>query len=278
MDARMVWGQFPSLLEYHKEHKCLQGDISLHWHNVYEFEIVLSGCGEMICNGKTWQLRRGMVCLLSPADFHEYRNCRDVSLINVQFSESGIGYEILSSYLQQKNAVIYADEKALQELTGLCALLDGSTGGPYRNSYDKKLLECGMLLFLSKSNDPTQPPEAVSPIHKAVLYVDSHFRENPKMSEVAALFYLNETYFCRLFRKTTGVSYKTYLRDKKLKASLSLLRYTRLPVAQIAGRCGYDTVSHFNREFKSVYAVPPMVFRKQATGNATDQTARPPEF
>jgi hypothetical protein len=75
MDARMVSRQFQNLLEYQKEQKYIQGDISLHWHNIYEFEIVLSGSGEMICNGKTWQLRRGMVCLLSPADFHEYRDC-----------------------------------------------------------------------------------------------------------------------------------------------------------------------------------------------------------
>jgi AraC family L-rhamnose operon transcriptional activator RhaR/AraC family L-rhamnose operon regulatory protein RhaS len=263
MDARMVSRQFQNLLEYQKEQKYIQGDISLHWHNIYEFEIVLSGSGEMICNGKTWQLCRGMVCLLSPADFHEYRDCRDVSLLNLQFSENGIGYEILSSFLQQKTAVIYADEKSLQAFVTLCELLDGSACGPYRGSCDRKLLECAILLFLNQCTAKTQPPEAVSPIQKAILYVDSHFRENPPMAEVAALFYLNETYFCRLFRKTTGFSYKTYLRQRKLNASLSLLRYTRLPVAQIAGRCGYDTVSHFNREFKSAYGIAPTTFRKQ---------------
>ena len=259
----MVAGQFHSLREYKKETKCIQGDISLHWHNVYEFDIVLSGSGEMICNGQTWQIRRGLVSLLSPADFHEYRDCSDVSIVNVQFSEKGIGYEILSSYLQQKTALIYANEQALQDLITICALLDGNTTGSHRDLYDKKLLECAMLLFLNQSAEQMQRQEVVAPIHKAVMYVDSHFRENPQMGDVAAMFYLNETYFSRLFKKTTGVNYKTYLRQRKLNACLSLLRYTRLPVAQIASRCGYDTVSHFNREFKSEYGLAPTVYRKQ---------------
>jgi len=263
MGVRMVSGRFPSFREYEKKHKCVQGDISVHWHNVYEFDIILSGSGEMVCNGRTWELHRGMVCLLSPADFHEYRNCEDVSLINIQFREDGIGYATLGSYLQQKTSVIYAEEEALQEITALCALLDNSKEGAYRNRYDKKLLECAMLVFLSQCTGKTQPQEAEAPIHKAIMYVDNHFRENPKMRDVAEMFYLNENYFCRLFKKTVGVSYKVYLREKKLEACASLLRYTQLPVAQIAGRCGYDTISHFNREFKSVYGVAPAAFRKQ---------------
>lgn len=264
MDARMVSGRFQSLLEYQQKRKCLQGNISLHWHNVYEIEIVLSGSGEMVCNGKVWQVCRGMVCLLSPADFHEYRNCSDVSLINIQFSENGIAYEILNGFLQQKTSVIYADEKLLGELSALCELLDGSAGGAYRSCCDKKLLECVMLLFLDRCVDQMQQPqETADPIHKAIMYVDSHFRENPPMREVAAMFYLNETYFCRAFKKTAGLSYKSYLRQKKLSACVSLLRYTRLPVAQIAGRCGYDTVSHFNREFKNEFGLAPAAFRKQ---------------
>lgn len=262
MDARMVAGQFLSLQEYKKEQKCLQGDISLHWHNIYEFDIILSGTGEVICNGQLFQLRPGLVCLLSPADFHEYCNCRDVSLINLQFRENEISYEVLSSYLQQKTRAVYTEEKALQALITLCDLL-GGTGGSHRGCYDKRLLECAMLLFLDQGTEKTQQPETVASIHKAIMYVDSHFWENPRMGDVAAMFYLNETYFCRLFKKTAGVSYKTYLRQRKLKACLSMLRYTQLPVAQIAGRCGYDTVSHFNREFKSEYGLAPTAYRKQ---------------
>lgn len=263
MDARMVSGHFQSLKEYEQKYKRVQGDISLHWHNVYEFDIILSGSGEMICNGHLWSLRRGMVCLLTPSDFHQYRDCRDVSLINIQFSEDGIGYETLSSYLQQKTSIIYMDEEALQKMYALCALLDSSLEGTYYNRYGKKLLECAMLVFLSQCTGKIQPQEVASPIQKAVMYVDSHFRENPSMGHVAAMFYLNENYFCRLFKKTVGISYKAYLRQKKLEASTSLLRYTKLPITQIASRCGYDTISHFNREFKNVYGESPTAFRRQ---------------
>jgi len=68
----------------------------------------------------------------------------------------------------------------------------------------------------------------------------------------------------RLFKKTTGKSYKAYIKDLKLEYASSLLRATSLPIIEIAGHCGYATLSHFNREFKTRYGVPPTHFRKKA--------------
>ena len=40
------------------------------------------------------------------------------------------------------------------------------------------------------------------------------------------------------------------------------LRATDRPVAQIAGECGFETLSHFNQQFKLRYGVSPREFRR----------------
>lgn len=259
METRMVAGCFKTPSEFTKAHKRCGGDITLHWHNVYEFDIVLSGNGETVCNGRKWELRRGMISLLSPRDFHEYKNCTDVRLINIQFSEKDISYQTLSRFLSQQTNVIYAEEAALQLMESLSNLLGSSTAG-----YDKKLLECMILEYLNGCTKTQTSPNKTSPIQKAVMYVNSHFRENPPMREVAKMFFLNESYFCRLFKNTVGMSYKAYIKKLKLEYSLSLIQSTDLSVTEIAGYCGYETQSHFNREFKKAFQMSPTAFRKQA--------------
>lgn len=263
MGIRMVSGKPQQTGSCQSIRKQICGDISLHWHDVYEFDIILDGTGETVCNNIRKPLRRGMISLLSPKDYHEYRNCNKVQLINIQFREGGISYDTLHSFLTQQTHVVYADEAATERILQLWTLMTENAAGDFHAAYQQKLLECMILAFLNCCTKGESGCVAATPIQNAVMYINSHFRENPKMTDVAAMFFLNDSYFCRLFKKATGKSYKAYIKDLKLEYGMSLLRSTGLPVTDIAGHCGYATLSHFNREFKARYGMPPTHFRTQ---------------
>lgn len=264
MGIRMVAGNQNAVGKCQSVYKQVCGNISLHWHDVYEFDIVLSGTGETVCNNTRIPLRRGMINLLSPKDFHEYRNCKDVQLINIQFRETDISQDTLHSFLTQPSRIVFVDEVTLEKLLQLYSLMTAGAEGAFHAAYERNLLACMILLFLNDCPQGKSRSVVTTPIQNAIMYVGSHFRENPKMADVAAIFYLNESYFCRLFKKTTGKSYKAYIKDLKLEYGVSLLRSTELPVTEIAGHCGYATPSHFNREFKAHYGMSPTHFRKKA--------------
>jgi len=263
MGIRMVAGKQNAAGNCQSAYKQICGDISLHWHDVYEFDIVLSGTGETVCNNTRAPLRRGMVNLLSPNDYHEYRSCKDVQLINIQFRETNIFQDTLHSFLTQPSRIVFVTEVTLEKLLQLHSLMTAGAEGAFHAAYEQNLLTCMILIFLNDCAQGKIGSAVTTPIQNAIMYVGSHFRENPKMADVAAMFYLNESYFCRLFKKTTGKSYKAYIRDLKLEYGMSLLCSTRLPVTDIATHCGYATPSHFNREFKTRYDVPPTHFRKR---------------
>ena len=264
MDIRMVSGKQNRASNCQSVYKQICGDISLHWHDVYEFDIVLNGTGETVCNNTRAPLRRGMVNLLSPNDYHEYRNCKDVQLLNIQFRENNICRDTLHSFLSQSSRTVFVTEVTLEKLLQLHSLISSGAEGVFYAAYEQNLLACMILIFLNDCAQGKVRSTVTTPIQNAIMYVGSHFQENPKMADVAAMVYLNESYFCRLFKKTTGKSYKTYIKELKLEYSLSLLHSTVLPITDIATHCGYATPSHFNREFKARYGVPPTHFRKKA--------------
>ena len=49
-------------------------DNDLHWHEYYELEYILDGEAVEIVNGVSYSVGPGTVTLLSPVDFHAYKN------------------------------------------------------------------------------------------------------------------------------------------------------------------------------------------------------------
>ena len=55
----------------------------LHSHNFYEMELVLSGGGEQILNGTSYEMKRGSLSILTPADFHEFSCFGEIEILGV---------------------------------------------------------------------------------------------------------------------------------------------------------------------------------------------------
>ena len=128
----------------------------------------------------------------------------------------------------------------------------------------KRLLE-SLLLLLAESPTSTVPKGKgkYSDVGRALVYIHEHFKENPPLSEVAALLHLNERYFCKKFKEYTKKSYKSYLRQRKLLYARQLLLSTNLSLIEISERSGYGSQSHFNREFKEYFGKSPSAVRKE---------------
>jgi AraC-like DNA-binding protein len=66
----------------------------------------------------------------------------------------------------------------------------------------------------------------------------------------------------RLFRQHYGLSFQAYLQKLRLEKAAELLRVTRLPVARIAKRVGYNDVSRFGQHFKRRFQCTPVEHRR----------------
>ena len=105
--------------------------------------------------------------------------------------------------------------------------------------------------------------QAKRPIQKYINYIDMNFG-NPELSmnEIASFGNISEVYLRKLFRKYLQISPKQYLINLRISKSKELLESTDFSVEQISQICGYTTVYHFCRSFKSVCNCTPSEYRK----------------
>ena len=97
----------------------------------------------------------------------------------------------------------------------------------------------------------------------AIDYVTEHYHE-PELSrqQIAEKAFITEKYLSSLFKKETGVNLVTYINKYRIDKSIDLLKTTRLTIAEIAFKIGYNSLQNFNKNFKSITGKTPSDFRK----------------
>ena len=106
---------------------------------------------------------------------------------------------------------------------------------------------------------PSLPRGAMSRVRD---YVWGHLGNPITLAELSAAAGLSPYYFCRVFRRTTGQSPNAYVIAQRLAHGAHLLRHTRLSIAQVAGRVGYNNERHFARLFRRRFGCSPAVWVK----------------
>ena len=74
-------------------------------------------------------------------------------------------------------------------------------------------------------------------------------------------FYINKYYLTRIFKEYYGVSVNSYLQQLRITQAKQLLRFTNLPVEQIAAQCGIPDLQLFLPGIRKVEGVSPGQFR-----------------
>lgn len=133
------------------------------------------------------------------------------------------------------------------------SLANGSRAGCMSLLYD-------LLGSIAQENAPGQ--ELLAP---ALTYLQAHF-DRPELSNaaLAAQVGVSEVYFRRLFRQCYGISPKQYVIRFRLNHAKQLLVGDRISVAETAERCGFSSVYHFCRAFRSSTGMTPTEYRRQS--------------
>lgn len=99
-------------------------------------------------------------------------------------------------------------------------------------------------------------------VEKAEEYIRSNYENNMTLCSVANLYFINEKYLGRVFKKETGKTFHEYLTDVRLEKSIQLLK-NRHSVITISHMCGFMNVTYFNRCFKKKYGISPGEYRNK---------------
>ncbi|MDR3592103.1 MAG: helix-turn-helix domain-containing protein [Negativicutes bacterium] len=119
------------------------------------------------------------------------------------------------------------------------------------------------LHYYCESITPLFEKETTAEIKKAVQYVNYHYKENIKLTDVANHVHLNPSYFSFLFKKGTGAGFIDYVLDLRIEESKDLLVNTEKSINEIAVAVGFTSQSYFARIFKQRTGRTPGVYRQK---------------
>lgn len=100
-------------------------------------------------------------------------------------------------------------------------------------------------------------------VKKALDYIDSKYREDFKLNDVADYLNINKSYFCSILKKETGFTFTQYLNNIRIEKSKYLLVNENYSVMDIALSVGFNNQNYYNIIFKKLNNVTPLEYRNQ---------------
>jgi len=108
----------------------------------------------------------------------------------------------------------------------------------------------------------TEPPV----IARAKEYIIEHQAEDLSLGQVAKAVNTSTFYFCKMFKKVTGINFTDYLSRVRIEKSKNLLLNPNLRISEIAFEVGFQSLTHFNRVFKKILGQSPTQYRSHLLG------------
>lgn len=94
-------------------------------------------------------------------------------------------------------------------------------------------------------------------------YTMNNYYHNISLDTIATVAAMTKNAFCKYFKKRTNKTYFRFLNELRVEnASKLLLINNDLSIAEIADQSGFNNISNFNRQFKSIKMVSPSNYRK----------------
>ena len=98
---------------------------------------------------------------------------------------------------------------------------------------------------------------------QVILYLEEYFQEKIKMEELANAMNTSYRTLSRRFKAETGRTISGQLTKIRLNHAKKLLSGTKLPLYEIAARCGYENEFYFSKIFKEHCQIPPSQYRSR---------------
>ncbi len=150
-------------------------------------------------------------------------------------------------------------------LRGMLREIEGKQ--PQFEAVCQDFLNILMIRLLRRTNYTAGlvPPHPASKECAAVRrYIDTHFKENLTLDQLAQVARVNKYHMVHAFTKEYGVSPISYLNSRRIAESRHLLQTTDMSLSSISQTLGFSSPSYFSQRFRRHEGVSPLVFRQNS--------------
>jgi AraC-like DNA-binding protein/ligand-binding sensor protein len=101
---------------------------------------------------------------------------------------------------------------------------------------------------------------------KARLFIAERSAEEISLTQVAGAVNVSAFYFCKIFKKATGMTFTDYLARVRVEKIKNLLLNPHKRVSEAAYEAGFQSLSQFNRVFRRITGEAPSAYRERLHG------------
>jgi AraC-like DNA-binding protein/ligand-binding sensor protein len=95
----------------------------------------------------------------------------------------------------------------------------------------------------------------------ARTFIKEHHTEELSLTVVARAVHMSPFYFCKVFRRETGLTFTDYLARMRVESVKTQLLVPHMYIGEAAFACGFQSLSQFNRVFRRFAGQAPSAFR-----------------
>jgi AraC-type DNA-binding domain-containing proteins len=265
--------------------------LDLHWHDELEFFMVTEGRAHLRVGTKDCELSAGEAVFVGSGELHSGSVAGDEGC---SFSAAVFHADLLAGsapdilhqrYIRplldrQYEVPVHldrmnGDSAALLDILNHLFEIDRTRPFGYELAVRGMLQTCVSLLLrlASRTEQPRrhQAGRQTARIKEALEFIERHYAEPIRLSDLAAAVSMSEAYFCRFFKRITAATPVEYINLYRVRQAAILLRSTERKIMDIAFEVGFNNISYFNTVFKQRFGCTPMEYRQRGAAGASDE-------
>lgn len=246
------------------------GDVSKHEHAYHEIFIVCDDEINYTLNGKPFKIYKGTISFVKKTDVHSFKSSRNkkATHINVIFSDellkvvaNGIDVNLYDKLLVE-NVNFILNKQEYDYINYTISVINNTERLSLEYFSELKILLTNLLNIINRNVNKIN---SVYPdwYNDLILNVRKPSFISASVKDIYKASSYSEPITIEAFKKYTGLTPVKYLTELKLNYACNMLKNTQKTTLEISQDIGYESLSHFNRIFKSHYNLTPKEFRNK---------------
>ncbi len=250
-----------------------------HWHDDFEFVVILRGRMLFSVNGEKRILGGGRGIFVNSRQMHQGSSIEgeDCEFLCIVFPPSLLYAtpRMREAYVQPMSdnpsfPSIELDPSGrwgcemIETLKGLYAQCEDAGDG-FDLGVMSAVFALGFSLFRQMENQcigQTAPAgKHLNLLREMLGFVQKNYRDRIALGDIAAAGNVCRSSCCDIFRQILHVSPIAYLTDYRIEKSMELLNDPNVPVTEIALQCGFGSPSYFSEVFRAKMGRTPSEYR-----------------